>query len=103
MIAYSAITEHDTITVSAHRRKRVGRKPLPPELERIDIVHELSEAQQFCPQDGAQLRPFAQSYMRMGSGVRLLLGTLLVATLNRHELRKSVSYIRREPAGSGRP
>ena len=56
----NAVNEHDTITVPAHRRQRGGRKPLPPELERIDIVHELSEAQQYCPHDGARLRAIAQ-------------------------------------------
>ncbi len=31
----------DTIVVPAHRRKRGGRKPLPPELPRIEVVYEL--------------------------------------------------------------
>ena len=46
----NTIDEHDTITVPAHRRKRGGRTPLPPELERIDIVHDLSERNTYaCP------------------------------------------------------
>lgn len=57
----SALNEHDAITVPAHRRKRGGRKPLPPELERIDIVLDLSDADRLCPHDGARLQPIAQT------------------------------------------
>ncbi len=46
----------DTIAVPAHRRKRGGRKPLPPELPRIEVVHELPESERVCPHDGATLR-----------------------------------------------
>jgi transposase len=46
----------DTIAVPAHRRKRGGRKPLPPELPRIEVVHDLPESERICPHDGAILR-----------------------------------------------
>ncbi|MDH3640041.1 MAG: IS66 family transposase, partial [Gammaproteobacteria bacterium] len=46
----------DTIVVPAHRRKRGGRKPLPPELPRIEVVYELPESERVCPHDGATLK-----------------------------------------------
>ena len=46
----------DTIAVPAHRRKRGGRIPLPPELPRVEIVHDLPESERVCPHDGATLR-----------------------------------------------
>ena len=46
----------DTITVSTHRRKRGGRKPLPPEFPRIEVVYELPESERVCPHDGAELK-----------------------------------------------
>ena len=45
-----------TITVSTHRRKRGGRKPLPPEFPRIEVVYELPESECVCPHDGAELK-----------------------------------------------
>jgi len=38
----------DTIVVPAHRRKKRGRKPLPKDLPRIDIIHDLSEEEKQC-------------------------------------------------------
>lgn len=40
--------ELDTVTVPAHERKRGGRKPLPADLPRIDVVHDLDEADKVC-------------------------------------------------------
>ena len=37
--------QHDTITVGPHTRKKRGRKPLPDTLPRVDVVHELPEAE----------------------------------------------------------
>jgi len=37
------------ITVSAHQRKSCGRKALPEELERIEVLHDLSEEEKQCP------------------------------------------------------
>jgi transposase len=42
--------------VNAHERKIRGRKPLPANLERREIVHALSEAERTCPSCGA-VRP----------------------------------------------
>lgn len=41
--------------IGAHTRKHGGRRALPASLPRVDIVHELSEAERHCPHDGARL------------------------------------------------
>ena len=38
----------DTIVIAAHARKKRGRKALPKDLPRIDIVHDLSEEEKQC-------------------------------------------------------
>jgi len=45
-----------TVSVAAHERKKTGRKPFPANLERHEILHELSEAERACPSCGA-VRP----------------------------------------------
>ena len=45
----------DTLTVPAHERKRPGRKPLPDFIERVEVLHDLPEAQKICPHDGTPL------------------------------------------------
>jgi transposase len=40
--------EDEEIIVAEHKRKKRGRKPLPPEFERIEIVHDLSEEEKQC-------------------------------------------------------
>ena len=52
-------TDDDLIDVPAHQRKRGGRKPLPEDLPRIDMVHDLSDAEKVCPHDGHALREIA--------------------------------------------
>jgi transposase len=49
----------DTIVIAAHARKKRGRKPLPKNLPRIDIIHDLSEDQKQCA-CGAQLSRFGE-------------------------------------------
>jgi transposase len=41
-------TKDDTIVIAAHTRKKRGRKPLPKDLPRIDIIHDLDEEQKQC-------------------------------------------------------
>jgi transposase len=36
------------MVVEAHERKKPGRKPLPPELPRVEIVHDLPEEEKVC-------------------------------------------------------
>jgi len=38
----------EPITISSHKRKKRGRKPLPEHLERVDVVHDLSEQDKMC-------------------------------------------------------
>jgi transposase len=38
----------DTIVVPAHRRGKRGRKPLPDNLPRVDVIHDLAEEEKVC-------------------------------------------------------
>jgi transposase len=40
--------EPEAVTIKEHTRKKRGRKPLPANLPRIDVVHELSEDERQC-------------------------------------------------------
>jgi transposase len=40
--------KNEEIIVAEHKRKKGGRRPLPPEFERVDIVHDLSEEEKQC-------------------------------------------------------
>lgn len=40
--------EEITITVPSHKRKKRGRKPLPSDLPRVEVVHDLSESEKQC-------------------------------------------------------
>lgn len=41
-------TADDTIVIGSHSRKKRGRKALPKDLPRIDVIHDLSEEQKQC-------------------------------------------------------
>jgi transposase len=41
-------TSDETIVIAAHSRKKRGRKALPKDLPRIDIVHDIAEEQKQC-------------------------------------------------------
>jgi transposase len=43
------------IIIPAHSRKAAGRKPIADDLPRVDIVHDLTEAEKICPKDGTAL------------------------------------------------
>ena len=47
--------DESAITVAAHTRGKRGRKPLPAELPRVDIVHDLPEEKKVCAHDGHRL------------------------------------------------
>ena len=51
----SAPDADDEIIVPAHTRKKRGRKPLPDNLPRVDVVHELPESKRHCDHDGQLL------------------------------------------------
>jgi len=44
----SSQVNEEQVPVAAHRRKKRGRKPLPENLPRIDIVHDLPEEEKIC-------------------------------------------------------
>jgi hypothetical protein len=48
-------TAIETIEVPTHRRARGGRKPLPTQLPRIDVIHDLRAEDKVCVHDGAAL------------------------------------------------
>ena len=53
--ADAPVSDDEAVVVAAHRRKKRGRKPLPDNLPRVDIVHELDPAERRCDHDGADL------------------------------------------------
>lgn len=50
------LTDESTVEVPAHTRKKSGRRPLPDSLPRIEVLHELDEAERICPHDGTELK-----------------------------------------------
>ncbi len=46
----------ETVTIPEHKRKRGGRKPLPEDLPRIEVIHDLSDEEKICPHDGHELK-----------------------------------------------
>ena len=54
--AEAALAGQTGVTGSAPVRGKRGRKPLPETLPRIEIRHELPEAERYCPHDGAELK-----------------------------------------------
>jgi len=38
----------EEITIKAHNRKKTGRRPLPEDLPRIDVIHDLKEEEKIC-------------------------------------------------------
>ena len=46
----------DTIEVPAHERARPKRQPLPKDLPRVDVVHDLDASDKVCPHDGTALK-----------------------------------------------
>jgi transposase len=50
------VSPEETVTVAEHKRARGGRRPLPENLERIEVVHDLKPDQKICPHDGRELK-----------------------------------------------
>ncbi len=46
--------ESGHVEIAAHSRKKKGRKPLPEELPRVEVIHDISEEEKVC-QCGAHL------------------------------------------------
>ncbi len=45
--------EEAAIDVPAHKRRRGGRRPLPDFLPRVEVLHDLSDAEKVCPHDAS--------------------------------------------------
>ena len=58
-MAPAAEEDAESITVAPHERKKRGRRRLPEHLERVDIVHDLSEQEKMCS-CGHQMDCFGQ-------------------------------------------
>ncbi|MCL7931806.1 IS66 family transposase zinc-finger binding domain-containing protein, partial [Halomonas llamarensis] len=43
------------------KRTRGGRAALPPELPRVEVVHELDEAERCCTEDGTELKVIGEA------------------------------------------
>lgn len=50
------MAEAETIEVAAHPRAKRGRRALPKDLPRVEVIHDLIEEQKICPHDGSALR-----------------------------------------------
>lgn len=50
-----AADEEDVAANSSRPRRRGGRRPLPAHLPRIEVVHDLPDAEKSCPHDGGTL------------------------------------------------
>lgn len=49
------VTAPETLTIPAHERKKSGRKRLAADLPRVEVIHDLPEAQKVCAADGTAL------------------------------------------------
>jgi transposase len=50
------VEEFKGVDVAAHTRKKVGRKPLPENLPRVEIVHDIAEKDKICGCGNAKSR-----------------------------------------------
>ena len=47
--AFLSVEEvREDVEIKAHKRKKLGRKPLPADLPRVDVIHDLSEEEKVC-------------------------------------------------------
>jgi len=46
----------DSISIKEHTRTKRGRKPLPENLPRVEVIHDLIESEKVCPHDGEKLK-----------------------------------------------
>ena len=54
-LARAAESAPQTIAIPAHERTRRGRRPLAAELPRIEVIHDLPDAEKVCALDGTPL------------------------------------------------
>lgn len=51
------LEEPEETTVASHIRKKRGRKPLPADLPRVDVEHDLTEEEKLCQRQCMHLQP----------------------------------------------
>jgi len=56
-----SLESDDEITVPAHSRKKSGRKKLPDDLPRVEIIHTLTDDERVCPHDGHRLSEIGET------------------------------------------
>lgn len=49
-----------SVLIAAHTRQQRGRRPLPDHLPRLEVIHDLPEAERYCDHDGDALRPIGE-------------------------------------------
>jgi transposase len=54
-LARAAATASESVTIPAHERRQRGRKRISADLPRVEIVHDLPEAEKLCATDGTTL------------------------------------------------
>jgi transposase len=54
-LADAASTAPESVHIPAHERHKRGRKPIAANLPRVEIIHDLPEAQKVCAHDGSAL------------------------------------------------
>ena len=54
-LAHATQLAPEKILIPAHERKKRGRKRLPPDLPRVEVVHDLADHEKRCAQDGTAL------------------------------------------------
>lgn len=50
------VADEPQVEIPAHSRKKRGRRKLPADLPRVDVIHDLPEAERFCHHDGQPLQ-----------------------------------------------
>ena len=55
VLAATATDAPETITIPAHDRTQRGRRKLSAHLPRVEVIHDLAEADKVCPADGTAL------------------------------------------------
>lgn len=54
-LAQAAASAPPAVVIATHTRAKRGRKPLSPALPRVEVLHDLPEAEKICPRDGSVL------------------------------------------------
>lgn len=50
------VVDEPQVQIPAHSRKKRGRRKLPADLPRVEVIHDLPEAERFCDHDGQPLQ-----------------------------------------------